>query len=108
MDDWLALLNKIIRKKRLNPNAPKSDIVKYGKQDQQHIGFKSLVKAVDLMPKDITNQQDKKILGEPIDNGFDYRYLVDATGVNNCTIGAVFTIDLQRKITGRWAGEICE
>jgi len=88
--------------------APKSEIVKYGKQYQKNKDFKSLVNAIDLMPKDITTHQVKKILGEPIDNGFDYRYLVDATGVNNCTIGAVFTIDLQRKITGRWADEICE
>ena len=80
----------------------------YGKQYQKNKDFKSLVKSVDLMPKDITTQQVKKILGEPIDNGFDYRYLVDSTGVNNCTIGAVFTIDLQGKITKRWVDEICE
>ena len=60
------------------------------------------------MPKDIKTQQVKKILGEPIDNGFDCRYLVDATGVNNCTIGGVFTIDLQGKIAHRWVDEICE
>ena len=60
------------------------------------------------MSETITTVQVKKILGKPIENGFDYRYLVDATGVNNCTIGAVFTIDLQRKITGRWVDEICE
>jgi hypothetical protein len=88
--------------------APKEAVFIYGKQYQKNKDFKSLVKAVDLMPKDITTQQVKKILGEPIDNGFDYRYLVDSTGVNNCTIGAVFNIDLQGKITGRWIDEICE
>jgi len=88
--------------------APKEAVFVYGKQYQKNKDFKSLVKAVDLMPKDITTQQVKKILGEPIDNGFDYRYLVDSTGVNNCTIGAVFNIDLQGKITGRWIDEICE
>ena len=88
--------------------APKEAVLVYGKQYQKNKDFKSLVKAVNLMPKDITTQQVKKILGEPIDNGFDYRYLVDSTGVNNCTIGAVFSIDLQGKITKRWVDEICE
>ena len=60
------------------------------------------------MSETITTVKVKKILGKPIENGFDYRCLVDATGVNNCTIGAVFTIDLQGKITGRWVDEICE
>ncbi len=88
--------------------APKEAVFVHGKQYQKNKDFKSLVNAVDLMPKDITTQQVKKILGEPIDNGFDYRYLVDSTGVNNCTIGAVFSIDLQGKITKRWIDEICE
>ena len=88
--------------------APKEDIIKYGQHYKKYQDYKSLVKAVELMPKDITTQQVKKILGDPIDNDFDYRYLVDSTGVNNCTIGAVFTIDLQGKITGRWVDEICE
>jgi hypothetical protein len=88
--------------------APKEAVFVHGKQYQKNKDFKSLVKAVNLMPKDITTQQVKKILGEPIDNGFDYRYLVDSTGVNNCTIGAVFSIDLQGKITKRWIDEICE
>ncbi|HSD14397.1 MAG TPA: hypothetical protein VLB74_07090 [Flavobacterium sp.] len=89
--------------------APKAEIVKYGKHYQKHNDYKSLVKAVELMPKTITTSEVKKILGEPpIDNGFDYRYLVDSTGVNNCTIGAVFTIDSKGKITNRWVDEICE
>lgn len=60
------------------------------------------------MPKNITTNQVKKILGEPIDNGFDYRYLVDYISVNNCNVGAVFNINLQGKITNRWVDEICE
>jgi outer membrane protein assembly factor BamE (lipoprotein component of BamABCDE complex) len=88
--------------------APKEAVFVYGKQYQKNKDYKSLVQAVELMPSAITTQQVKKILGEPIDNGFDYRYLVDSTGVNNCTIGAVFNIDLQGKITHRWVDEICE
>jgi hypothetical protein len=88
--------------------APKNAIFEYGQHYQKNKDFKSLVKAVDLMPKDITTQQVKRILGEPIDNGFDYRYLVDSTGVNNCSVGAVFNIDNQGKITNRWIDEICE
>ena len=88
--------------------APKNTIFEYGKHYQKNKDFKSLVKAVELMPKDITTHQVKRILGEPIDNGFDYRYLVDSTGVNKCTVGAVFNIDTQGKITNRWIDEICE
>ena len=88
--------------------ASKEAVFVYGKQYQKNKDYKSLVQAVELMPSAITTQQVKKILGEPIDNGFDYRYLVDSTGVNNCTIGAVFNIDLQGKITHRWVDEICE
>src|SRR6478736_10383912 len=88
--------------------APKSEMVKYGQHYQKHNDFKSLTKAVELMPADITPKEVKRILGEPIDNGFDYRYLVDSTGVNNCTVGAVFNIDQEGNITHRWIDEICE
>ena len=88
--------------------ASKEAVFVYGKQYQKNKDFKSLVKAVELMPVSITTKQVKKILGKPIDNGFDYRYLVDSTGVNNCTIGAVFTIDNQGIINQRWVDEICE
>jgi len=88
--------------------APKEDVVKYGQHYKKYQDYKSLVKAVELMPTAITTSQVKRILGEPIDNGFDYRYLVDSTGGNNCTIGAVFSIDNQGIITHRWVDEICE
>lgn len=88
--------------------APKAEIIKYGQHYKKHKDYKSLTKAVELMPETITTAQVKKIVGKPIDNGFDYGYLVDSTGVNNCTIGAVFNIDLQGKITHRWVDEICE
>ena len=89
--------------------APKTEVVKYGRHYQKHKDFKSLSKAVELMPKELTTKQVKKILGKPyIDNGFDYRYLVDSTGANNCNVGAVFTIDNQGKIKQKWVDEICE
>ncbi len=88
--------------------APKEDVVKYGQHYKKHQDFKSLVKAVELMPTAITTSQVKKILGEPIDNGFDYRYLTDSISPNKCPVGAVFNIDLQGKIIHRWVDEICE
>jgi hypothetical protein len=86
----------------------KNNLEQYGQHYQKNKDFKSLEKAVALMSEDIDTSQVKKILGEPIDNGFDYRYLVDSIGENNCNVGAVFNINLQGKITHRWLGEICE
>jgi len=87
---------------------PKSELLEYGQHYQKFNDFKSLTEAVRLMPEDITTSQVREILGEPIDNGFDYRYLVDSTGDNNCRVGAVFNIDENGKITHRWIDEICE
>ena len=50
----------------------------------------------------------RKILGDPIDMGFDFRYLTEKTGENGCVIGAVFHIDATGKVDDRWIGEICE
>ena len=88
--------------------APKEAVFVYGKHYQKHNDFKSLVKAVELMPSAITTKQVKAILGDPIDNGFDYRYLTDSISPNKCAVGAVFNIDNQGIITHRWVDEICE
>ena len=88
--------------------ASKEEVHKYGKQYQKHKDYKSLVKAVELMPTDVTTAQVKKILGEPIDNGFDYRFLTDSISPNKCPVGAVFNIDNKGIITHRWIDEICE
>ena len=40
--------------------APKEDVVKYGQLYKKHQDFKSLVKAVELMPTVITTQQVKE------------------------------------------------
>lgn len=84
------------------------ELAKLGKVYQKQKDYKSLAKAVAMMPADITTSQVKKILGEPIDNGFDYRFLTDSISPNQCPVGAVFNIDNQGKITHRWVDEICE
>ena len=60
------------------------------------------------MPPNISTAEVKKYLGEPIDNGFDYRYTVDSIGINHCPIGAVFSIDSSGMISHWWIDEICE
>lgn len=85
-----------------------SKLEQYGLHYQKYKDYKSLESAMYLFPKVVETGQVKKILGEPIDNGFDYRYLVDSLGENNCPVGAVFNIDAKGSITNRWLGEICE
>ena len=60
------------------------------------------------MKLDVDTAYVKKILGKPIDMGFDYRYLIDSTGVKGCPIGAVFHISETGKIDQKWIDEICE
>ena len=86
----------------------KNNLWQYGKHYQKHQDFKSLQKVVGLLPENIDTAEVKKILGEPISMGFDFRYTVDSTGVNGCAVGAVFHIDEKGKISNKWTGEICE
>lgn len=85
-----------------------SSIVDTGKHYQQHGDYKSLTKVVALMPANADTSYVKSILGEPIDMGFEYRYTVDSTGPNGCSVGAVFHISEKGKIDTGWVGEICE
>jgi hypothetical protein len=85
-----------------------TEIEKYGKKFQLNHDFKSLSKVVELIKLDADTQYVKKILGEPIDMGFDYRYLVDSVGPNGCAIGAVFHVNKDGKIDQKWIDEICE
>ena len=85
-----------------------SEIVKFGKHYQQYGDFSSLQSVVTLMPLDVDTTYVKNILGEPIDMGFDYRYLIDSTGANGCVVGAVFHIDETGRIDQKWIDEICE
>lgn len=87
---------------------PTSEIVSHGQHYQKYTDYASLAKVVDLMQLQVDTTYVKSILGEPIDMGFDYRYLVDSVGPNGCVIGAVFHIDGQGKIDQKWIDEICE
>ena len=81
---------------------------KHAHHYQAHNDFRSLEKVVKSMKPGMDTAFVKKLLGEPIDMGFDYRYLVDSTGPTGCAIGAVFHIGEQGKIDQQWIGEICE
>lgn len=85
-----------------------TEIEKYGQQYQEQGDFKNLQKVMNLLDNDLDTAYIKKILGEPIDMGFDYRYLTEKSGENGCVIGAVFHIDEAGKIDDKWIGEICE
>ena len=85
-----------------------SDLQKFGKEYQKKGDLQSLEKAMVLLQTETDTANVRKILGEPIDMGFDFRYLTEKTGENDCVIGAVFHIDEFGKIDDRWIGEICE
>jgi len=85
-----------------------SDLETYGRAYQQKQDYESLRQVVDLFELGVDTTQVKAILGEPIDMGFDYRYLIDSVGPNGCVIGAVFHIDEAGKIDQKWIDEICE
>ena len=87
---------------------PGKTIEDYGQHYQEHQDYTSLSKVVELMELEVDTSYVKAILGAPIDMGFDYRYLVDSTGSNNCTIGAVFHISEEGKIDQKWIDIICE
>jgi len=79
----------------------------YGKHYQEHKDFESLQKAVDLIEIGSDTAYLRKILGDPIDFGFDYRYLVDSAEPNGCVVGAVFHLS-NAKVDDKWIDEICE
>lgn len=85
----------------------KSEIEKYGQHYQEHNDYQSLNMVVELMNLGADTTYVKKILGEPINMGFDYRYLLDSIGPKGCHIGAVFHIT-DGKIDDKWLDEICE
>lgn len=89
-------------------NISSSPVENFGLHYQQHKDLKSLQKVVDLVELNSDTSLIKKILGAPIDMGFDYRYLVDSVGENGCVIGAVFHINEVGRIDQKWIDEICE
>ncbi|MGE0076920.1 MAG: hypothetical protein AB7S48_03580 [Bacteroidales bacterium] len=84
------------------------EVKKYGKSYQQNGDIESLEKALSLIEIGCDTSYIKQILGEPIDFGFDYRYLTDSIGENGCSVGAVFGIDSCGKISSKYILEICE
>ena len=81
---------------------------KLGRHYQLYQDAESLQQAVERINLGADTAYVRHILGEPIDMGFDYRYLIDSTGPGGCVVGAVFHIDAQGKIDDKWIGEICE
>jgi len=84
-----------------------AEIEKFGQHYQEYRDYQSLSKVVDLLEIGSDTAYVRKILGEPIDFGFDYRYTVDSAGPNGCTIGAVFHLS-SGKVDDKWIDEICE
>lgn len=89
-------------------SCPMSPIYKYGQHYQNYQDHESLSKVVELLELGADSSKVRKILGEPIDMGFDYRYLLDSVGPQGCVVGAVFHIDEKGKIDQKWIDEICE
>ena len=87
---------------------PLTEIEKKGKHYQEYNDFESLNQVVELIELNVDTSYVKSILGEPIDMGVDYRYLIDSLGLNGCSVGAVFHIDENGKIDSKWLDEICE
>lgn len=85
-----------------------NNIEKYGRHYKQNRDIKSLENAVALIEIGWDTSCVRQILGEPIDFGFDYRYLSNTKGENGCPMGAVFNIDSCGKISSKNIIEICE
>lgn len=75
---------------------------------QQSKDYQQLQQVMALLPDKMDTSYVKKLLGEPIDMGFDYRYLTDSVSPKGCAVGAVFHIDEYGQIDQRWLDEICE
>jgi len=83
-------------------------LFKYTKNCTFELWSKDMSKAVEAIPLNVDKSYVRKFLGEPIDMGFDYSYLIDSTGANGCTIGAVFHINEANQINQKWIDKICE
>ena len=88
--------------------ACKSPLDKHAAHYREHQDAASLKEVVKLFPQGADTTQVLKLLGEPIDFGFDYRYLTEELSEDNCAMGAVFHIDEAGKIDDFWYGAICE
>lgn len=72
---------------------------------QDYISLKTVMEGLET---GVDKSRLQELLGEPIDMGFDYRYLLDSTGPEGCVVGAVFHLDSEGKVDDKWIGEICE
>jgi hypothetical protein len=85
-----------------------TEVQKYARHYQTHKDYESLNKVLSFIELGSDTALVRQILGEPIDMGFDFRYLIDSTGPQGCAMGAVFHIDDAGKIDQKWLDEICE
>ena len=88
--------------------ASRSKVERYGENYKQNKDIKSLERAVELIEVGCDTSYLKQILGEPINFGFDYRYLTNTKGENGCPMGAVFWIDSLGTVSSQGILEICE
>lgn len=87
---------------------PESPLERAAKSYRQQGDAASLQRVIDLLEPEADTARVRELLGEPIDMGFDYRYLLDSTGENGCVVGAVFHVGEGGLIDQKWIGEICE
>lgn len=80
----------------------------FGRHYQRHTDSASLAGALAAIPVGTPKARVAQLLGEPIDMGFDYRYLLDSVGPAGCVVGAVFHINDEGLVDDKWIGEICE
>ncbi len=78
------------------------------KHYQEHGDISSLKAAFKLVPKEADTVTLKKILGTPVNFGFDYRYYSDSIGPKGCPVAAVFWINDEGRVTEREIFEVCE
>ncbi|MGF1534174.1 MAG: hypothetical protein ACFCUI_10750 [Bernardetiaceae bacterium] len=83
-------------------------LLQYGRHYQKHRDYASLSKVVELLPLNSSKSLVIRYLGDPIDFGFDYRYLLDSMGVDGCVIGAVFHFNDRDAVDQKWLDQICE
>ena len=102
---------KLIEAIDLQLNGPRpalSELEKHANHFKWYKDSYSLNQVVEQLPEGADTTLVKKLLGEPIDMGFDYRYLLDSVSPTGCIVGAVFHIDDKGKIDQKWLGDICE
>ncbi|WP_152426362.1 hypothetical protein [Cesiribacter andamanensis] len=84
------------------------DIQAWGRQYRQQQDYQSLKQVVARFPAGADTAYLSRLLGDPINMGFDYHYLVDSTGPDGCPVGAVFHISPEGTIDHWWLDQICE